>query len=111
AIEKLRAICQQMPEYFPNRTRSARASDFYDIHALIVEGGVDLGSDEDLVRAIFAAKEVPLALLGRIGEHREFHRVDWPRVRDSVSGDLRDFDFYFDFVLDRVNRLKALWVV
>ena len=32
AIEKLRAICQQMPEYALQRRPSARARDFYDIY-------------------------------------------------------------------------------
>jgi predicted nucleotidyltransferase component of viral defense system len=32
-IEKLRAICQQMPEYLPKGHRRPRARDFYDIHA------------------------------------------------------------------------------
>src|SRR5258705_9122756 len=35
AIEKLRAICQQMPEYKISRTKTARARDFYDIYQIV----------------------------------------------------------------------------
>jgi predicted nucleotidyltransferase component of viral defense system len=32
AIEKMRAICQQMPDYPHTGTKKARARDFYDVH-------------------------------------------------------------------------------
>jgi predicted nucleotidyltransferase component of viral defense system len=39
AAEKLRALCQQMPEYAPRRHPGApRARDFYDIHLLATVG-------------------------------------------------------------------------
>lgn len=45
AAEKLRAICQQMSEYpYNGRNKSARARDFYDIHQIIVENGIDLSN-------------------------------------------------------------------
>lgn len=114
AIEKLRAICQQMPEYTGRVHKRARARDFYDIHAILTQGGVDLATNENLELAqnIFAAKEVPLGLIPRIRDYREFHRLDWPAVQDSVSGHLESFDSYFDdFVTEKTHSLKALWVV
>ena len=42
ALEKLRAICQQMPEYRIARTTTARARDFYDIYQIVQESGIDL---------------------------------------------------------------------
>ena len=68
ALEKLRAICQQMPEYILQRRPSARARDFYDIHLVVSLTGMNLSSQEnlELVRHIFAAKDVPLRLLGKI---------------------------------------------
>ena len=111
AAEKLRAICQQMPEYpvlrHPGRPR---ARDFYDIHLLVTKAGVDLTSDLDLVRKVFAAKDVPLRLLAKISGSREFHRPDWPAVMASVNQTLKEFDFYFDFVLSELSRLQPLWV-
>ncbi len=112
AIEKLRAICQQMPECAPPRRHpgAPRARDFYDIHLLATEAGVDVSAQPDLVRDIFAAKEVPLRLLGRVGAHREFHRLDWPAVIASAGRAVAEFDFYFDFCLAEIGNLKPLWV-
>lgn len=112
AIEKLRAICQQMPEYTLQRNPSARARDFYDIHLIVSLIGMNLNSPEnlDLVRHIFAAKEVPLRLLGRIKEQKEFHRPDWDSVKISSNNpELAEFDYYFDFVVEQVNSMKTLW--
>jgi hypothetical protein len=111
AVEKLRAVCQQMPEYSVLRHPGApRARDFYDIHLLVTKAGVDIGANLDLVRNVFAAKDVPLRLLSKISEYREFHRPDWPAVITSVNQPVGEFDFYFDFVLSEVSRLKTLWV-
>jgi predicted nucleotidyltransferase component of viral defense system len=111
AIEKLRAICQQMPEYPLRGYATPRARDFFDIHLTITDGKVDLGSNEnlELVRNIFAAKAVDLNLLARIESQREFHRQDWPSVELTVSGPLASFDFYFEFVLGQAQILKPLW--
>lgn len=111
-IEKLRAICQQLPEYVHKGRPSARARDFYDIQRVVTALSINLGSVEnlELTRHIFAAKEVPLSYLGTIHGQREFHRPDWAAVVDSTDEDLQEFDFYFDFVLQQIERLKTLWV-
>ena len=112
AIEKLRAICQQMPEYTLQRCPSARARDFYDIHLIVSLTSMNLNSPEnlDLARHIFAAKEVPLKLLGKIKNQKEFHRPDWDSVKISSNNDeLAEFDYYFDFVVEQVNSMKTLW--
>lgn len=116
AIEKIRAVCQQMPEYEPLRNKRARGRDFYDIHAIVSKLDVDLTAPENrvLFEEIFAAKRVPLALLSRVGDSsvREFHRPDWERVKASVVGELpAGFDFYFDFVAKEVAKLEAFWEV
>lgn len=111
AIEKLRAICQQMPDYEPVGNRRARARDFYDVWK-ILSRGVKLAHQDnlELFRAIFSAKRVPLTLLADVGSFREFHRQDWPAVADTVvDEDLKDFDFYFDDVLEAVSALQSLW--
>ena len=112
AIEKLRAICQQMPEYQLASHRSARARDFYDIYKIITTIGLDITQPEsiEVMKHIFAAKEVPLPLLAKVRDYREFHRPDWPAVVASVPEKLEEFDFYFDFVVERVAGLEALWV-
>ena len=65
------------------------------------------------MKRIFEVKRVPLFLIGKIGESREFHRPDFEAVVATVKQniELRDFDFYFDYVVTRCNELKSLWVV
>lgn len=108
AIEKLRAICQQMPEYSMTRNKTPRARDFYDIHQIVHQPHVDLGSasNRELFRYIFSAKGVPLDLLAKIGDFKNFHEPDWPAVTESISGEHENFDFYFDFVTNLALELK-----
>jgi hypothetical protein len=61
------------------------------------------------VRQIFAAKEVPLELMGLIEKYREFHRQDWPSVEATVGQELKPFDFHFDCTLSVVKKLESLW--
>ena len=113
-VEKLRAICQQMPEYLKvvhrGRPGTARARDFVDIHTVVTALNVDMTSPENkaLLGPIFEAKRVELGLLEKISEYRDFHRVDFDGVLQTVKADvkLEGFDFYFDFVLDLINKLK-----
>ena len=113
AIEKLRAICQQMAEYPLRRTQQRRARDFYDIHQLVVEAGVNVSSVEniELMNRIFAAKRVPVGLLRRVSETREFHRPDWLAVEQTVKGTLKRFDYYFDFVVNLTEVLETAGVI
>jgi predicted nucleotidyltransferase component of viral defense system len=110
AIEKLRAICQQMPEYTPRAAKVARARDFYDISLLVEQGGVDFGSAEvaELIVPVFAAKEVDIHLITRISEYRDFHRQDWPSVEASVAGEIRIFEYYFETVLKETAKITTL---
>ena len=117
--EKLRAICQQMSEYGPivRRARSggARARDFVDIYYLVTTLRLNITAQESrgVISEMFRMKKVPLALLGLVGEYREFHRADFAAVRATVrpSIELEDFDFYFDFTLNLIRELKPLWHV
>jgi predicted nucleotidyltransferase component of viral defense system len=111
-IEKLRALCQQMSEY-PRRIHpSPRARDFYDIYTVVTTARIDISTPTniELARHIFGAKQVPLALLDKMDEMREFHRPDWPAVVSAVGEKLKEFDFYFDFVIGQIRALKALWM-
>jgi hypothetical protein len=47
-IEKLRAICQQMPEYPQRRYAAARARDFYDIFSTVKAANIELSTPENL---------------------------------------------------------------
>jgi Nucleotidyl transferase AbiEii toxin, Type IV TA system len=115
--EKLRAICQQMPDYGPivkrSRTGTARARDFVDIYVLISGLSLNIASDksQQILTEMFAIKKVPLAFLGQIAEFKDFHRQDFPAVQATMSedADMQDFDFYFKYTLDLVETLKPLW--
>ena len=73
-LEKLRAICQQHPEYPYRQETKNRARDFYDIHCLTVDPGDEfIPRCQRHLKAVFAAKEVPL-------------RTDRRRPADSPRG-------------------------
>jgi len=116
AIEKLRAICQQMPEYLTTVDASigaARARDFVDICILVDRFGIKLDTEDnqEVMTQIFRAKRVPLNLIMRIKDYREFHRPDFQAVRDTVVAnfDLKDFDYYFNYVVRLCDDLKPFW--
>lgn len=112
AIEKLRAICQQLPSYDARANKTARARDFYDIHALVTQAGVNLASARnlELTKNIFAAKDVPLDLLAKIKNSMEQHRPDWPSVAAAVAGPMLNYEDYFKFVIDQIESMKTLWI-
>jgi len=98
AMEKLRAICQQHPDY---RFRSSknRARDFYDIYTLCSQ------MDEGFIRrcrkhlpAVFTAKDVPLSLLKSLWDEDflSVQRSGFVQVADSTKGTVRDFDVYVE---------------
>jgi hypothetical protein len=113
--EKLRAICQQMPEYTTTMKKhpTPRARDFVDIHALLERFPLNMISDENqaLVLGVFKAKQVPIRLIGTLANFRDFHRTNFQGVKDTVKPgiQLREFDYYFDYVLQICDHLKPLW--
>ncbi len=63
---------------------------------------------KELIACIFAAKKVPLSFIKDIRNHRYIHSDDWENVKDTVSAkeDLKEFDFYFNYVLEKFDLLK-----
>ena len=110
AAEKLRAICQQLPEYELRKNPAPRPRDFFDIHTIATLADCDLVAPEHhkLVRNMFQTKDVPLDLLLSIGSDdvRAFHAQQWGSVTNSVRGSTESFDFYFDFVAGIAPRLR-----
>ena len=117
--EKIRAICQQMPEYavvvHRKRPAASRARDFVDIHVIGEHYGIAFGDPaiHDIVEKTFAAKKVPVEWIGRIRDFRNHHEPDFASVRATVSAsyDLQDFDFYFDWLCVKCELLEPLWRV
>ena len=73
--------------------------------------GIDpaLPENLDLFRQIFFAKRVPLKLLARIDGTYDFHEPDWAAVAAVAPGEVHDFRFYFDFVVEETSKLEAFW--
>lgn len=108
-IEKLRAICQQMGEYtFNNDTpRTPRTRDFYDIYMLVKHMTIEFShSDYDLLEKIFAVKEVPIELLYKIPDYKDYYSTNIDALKDTIPIDKElDFDIYFEFVLTLVKKI------
>jgi predicted nucleotidyltransferase component of viral defense system len=111
--EKLRAICQQIPEYkkiVKRHAETARARDFFDIYILIEHFSIDLNEKKNktLLKEMFAIKRVPLSFLSNVKGYREFHRQDFVSLKDTVSSaiQLKEFDYYFDYVIDKINSIR-----
>lgn len=114
--EKLRAICQQMEEYtqIVQTNRRPRARDFYDIYTILsnYRPPIDIVDKDNLyiLERIFAVKKVPLELIGKIEQTREFHKDDFFSVKDTIAHDIEDFDYYFDYVVEKTKALQSLWI-
>lgn len=105
-FEKLRAICQQIPEYKEvifSFTPRARARDFYDIHLIMEMHEIDPTTKEniDLIQNVFQAKKVPTHFIKEIRNNKAIHADNWQSVKDTISPyeKLQEFDYYFDFVV------------
>ncbi len=112
-LEKLRAICQQIPGYreiVKSHPSTARARDFFDIYTITQQFPIDMNSrkTKDLLTAIFVVKKVPLDYLNQVSSHRDFHRRNFVSLKDTVKSgvELKDFDFYFDYVIEMINTTK-----
>ncbi len=104
-LEKLRAICQQLPQYkevISSHSPRPRARDFYDIYLLMDQYGIDPSTktSKELLTHIFMAKKVPTRFIQYIKDHLDIHRQDWQSVLDTLSAkeEVQSFDFYVDFL-------------
>ena len=112
-FEKIRALCQTMPEYKEiviSAKQKHRARDIYDIYLIFNSGELNL--DHDLLIDIFKAKQVPLVLINNLESLREYNRENWETVKATISeGDrdsLKEYDYYFDKVLEIVEPFTNL---
>ena len=111
-FEKIRALCQTMPEY-SEIVKSARpkhrARDIYDIFIIFNSGTLNL--HKDMLSEIFKAKQVPLEFINNMEDLREHNRENWETVRSSISesdrNNLKDYDYYFDEVLKIIEPFKT----
>lgn len=111
-IEKIRAICQQVDGYkeITGSSKRPRGRDFFDIYHLIETFKVDLNTIENKehLKAVFAAKRVPLDFLDKINDDREYHKENFETsLTDTLQADtiLESFDFYVDYLLNILNQI------
>jgi predicted nucleotidyltransferase component of viral defense system len=112
-IEKLRALCQSIPEYqeIINTARiKGRARDFYDIWNICNQFSIDVNStqNQELIKEIFKAKRVPVSFLNLLEEYKDLQRENWKSVEDTLGSENKGFDFYFDYVMKLVGEIKNL---
>lgn len=111
--EKLRAICQQMDAYreFVDTNKKPRARDFYDIYNIInkipgIENQFYAPKNKTILKEMFSIKKVPLEFIYDIKNEKDLHKPNFTTVKDTVSTEeVKDFDFYFDFVVELVSKL------
>ncbi len=112
-FEKIRALCQTMPEYSEIVTSARpkhRARDIYDIFTIYNSGHLNL--DQEMLKEIFKAKRVPLDFINKLENLREHNRENWETVRASIvesdRKNLQSYDYYFDQVLKIIEPFKTL---
>ncbi len=97
-LEKIRAICQQHPDY-KYRLNKNRARDFYDIYEMTADVDDEFAHRcSRHIEKVFKAKDVPLHILGALwkDDFIDEHRRGFDQVKDTVRGDLQNFDVYVE---------------
>jgi hypothetical protein len=97
-LEKLRAICQQHPDYPYNKDKN-RARDFYDILQLTQNADeAFLKNCHEEIEKVFAAKEVPLLILNALWDEdfTDTFARGFDQVRETVQGTPYPFDTYLE---------------
>jgi hypothetical protein len=115
--EKLRAICQQMPEdaSYLRKHASPRGRDFLDIHTVAEHFRVEFGNPgfHRTAQNVFHAKRVDLRLLSMIAAEttKEYHRPDFVSIAPTIRPgfELQPYDFYYNYVVEKCKLLEPLW--
>jgi hypothetical protein len=66
-----------------------------------------------MVQQIFDVKRVPLQLIARIADVRDFHALGFAAVQATMRPGvhLETFEHYHRFVVDQCKKLEPLWDV
>lgn len=116
--EKMRALCQQLPDYEYASFEKTRARDLYDIYIAIQKSqSLELreqilsSSNVYILSEMFKAKNVSLELLLKIESYREqleddFNQRVTPQIADRKNAP--DFDFLFEFNIELIKEVYAL---
>lgn len=113
-LEKIRAICQQHPDYPHRRTTADRSRDYYDIERLYQKILNDNKEDEFIEEAgkhisdVFKAKGVDVQLLDRIFDP-SFYSLQakgWEATKRTVSQKVDEFSYYNETLKNIVKMLE-----
>lgn len=111
-FEKLRAICQQLPEYELNngRFKKSRPRDFYDIWVIMQHFDLELNANDiDTLKEIFAIKKVNMKLLNTIPKYYDFFTQDLASLKDTLTPihqEKLNFKTCFDFVISLIKKFN-----
>jgi hypothetical protein len=97
-LEKIRAICQQHPEYVYKSSKN-RSRDFYDIYELTANVDDDFAHRcSHHIEKVFNAKGVSVDFLRSLWEEDfiDIQRKGFDQVRSTVQGKVYDFDVYVE---------------
>lgn len=108
--EKIRAICQQHPDY-PHKKLDIRARDFYDIERLWIKSIKESNTENFIkemrshIKPVLKAKDVDFSIIHKIFDvdFLETQKVGWPQVQTTVIGEIQDFDYYVETLKTIVN--------
>lgn len=99
-LEKLRAICQQHPDYIYRLSKN-RARDFYDIYELTSHAEDNFARNcSRHIKNVFKAKEVPIKILRSLwrDDFIDEQRRGFDQVKDTVRGEIHSFDVYVEHI-------------
>lgn len=113
--EKIRALCQQLPEYFINdgKHKKPRPRDFYDIYTIMKFTKLSFDQiDVNIFKEMFKIKKVDFSLLDIIlsTDYYNFTKEDLPSLINTLDLEERenfDFDICYNYVVDGIKLIKT----
>lgn len=114
--EKIRALCQQLPDYHLASTEKTRARDLYDIYSAIMKTSPESSLREEILnkeniyilKEMFSTKEVPFNLMLKIADYKAELQQDYEdRVIPQIPQEEEkpDFEFLFEYNLEMIYQL------
>lgn len=110
--EKLRALCQQLPDYPINKGRfkKARTRDFYDIYTIMNNSRVTFNSiDINMLKEVFQQKKVPIEFIFLIEKYKKNFSENLSELLETLPSQARqnfNFDKYFSFTINGIKTLN-----
>ena len=114
-LEKLRALCQSLPEYksiVQSANTKGRARDLYDIWNITQNFNFDPSAADNiaLFKNIFDAKRVPYNFIELLKnqENENLQKENWMSVLDTItnsSENIQEFEFYYRYTIEITEKI------